>query len=518
MENRPEWVRGLSWLIISGGSMDNPIIEVKNVGMVFPGVVALSDVSFDVYPGEVHVLVGENGAGKSTLIKILLGAYLPTQGQIFFDTREICFKTPFDASRVGIEGVHQELMLVPWLSVKQNIFLNREIKFDKFHAINLKKMKESGSKLLSDFGVNIDVDRPVKNYAPSIWKMIDIVRVINLNPRVVIFDEPTAILTDREVSSLFQKILELKSRGIGIIYISHRLEEIRKIADRVTILRDGHKIGTRIVTEVSDDEIVKMMVGRDVSSYYSRNIVPQREELVSFKNVNLQKGQKNLNLSIHKGEIVGLAGLVGSGRTEIAEAMMGINKILSGTMYYKGQNCCPRSPSQMINLGVVLVPENRKYLGLILGFSVAANIVLCIMRLMGKFFYNLKKEKACADDMIEKLSIKTPSRNQLMSNLSGGNQQKVVIAKSLLVDSDFLILDEPTVGVDVGAKEEIHTLMDRLAGEGKGILMISSDLPEIIGMCDRVYVMYEGRIVKYFTRSELSEENVAAYMLGTKGS
>jgi ribose transport system ATP-binding protein len=509
---------GRLFRLIIGGSMDNPVIEVKSVGMVFPGVAALSDVSFDVYPGEVHALVGENGAGKSTLIKILLGVYIPTRGQIFLDAKELRFRTPFDASRVGIEGVHQELMLVPWLSVKQNIFLNREIKLGMFHAFDLKKMRESGGKLLSEFGVNIDVDKPVKNYAPSVWKMVDIVRVINLNPRVVIFDEPTAILTDREVSSLFSKILELKNRGIGIIYISHRLEEIRKIADRVTILRDGHKIGTRMTADISDDEIVKMMVGRDVSSYYSRNIVQRKEELVSFKNVNLQKGQKDLNLSIHKGEIVGLAGLVGSGRTEIAEAMMGINKILSGTMYYKGQGCHPRSPSQMIKLGVVLVPENRKYLGLILGFTVAANTVLNIMRLMGKFFYNTKKEKAHADDMIKKLSIRTPSRNQLVSNLSGGNQQKVVIAKSLLVDSDFLILDEPAVGVDIGAKEEIHALMDRLVGEGKGILMISSDLPEIIGMCDRVYVMYEGKIVKHFTRAELSEENVAAYMLGTKGN
>jgi ribose transport system ATP-binding protein len=498
--------------------MGNPIIEAKNIGMVFPGVVALSNVNFDLHPGEVHALVGENGAGKSTLIKILLGAYQPTTGSIFFDSREVHLKSPFDASKLGIEGVHQELMLVPWLSVTQNIFLNREIKSGILNTFNLKKMTECSRKLLHDFGVDIEVDKPVKNYAPSIWKMIDIARVINLNPRLVVLDEPTAILTDREVSSLFKKIQELKNQGIGIIYISHRLEELQKIADRVTILRDGLKIETRNVADISDDEIVKLVVGRDVSGYYSRNIVPQRKELVSFKDVTLQKGQKNLNLNVHAGEIVGLAGLVGSGRTEIAQAMLGMNKILSGAMYYKEQLCRPRSPFQMIKRGVVLVPEDRKYLGLILSFSVAVNIVLSVMHLLGKFFYNTRKEKKYSDGMIKKLSIKTPTRHQIMSNLSGGNQQKVVIAKSLLTDSDFLILDEPTVGVDIGAKEEIHMVMDRLVGDGKGILMISSDLPEIIGMCDRVYVMYEGRIMKHFTRANLSEESIAAYMLGIKGS
>lgn len=496
--------------------MDKPIMEVFNIGMVFPGVVALSDVSFDLYPGEVHALVGENGAGKSTLIKILLGAYLPAHGRIFFNSAEVHLKTPFDASRLGIEGVHQELMLVPWLSVNQNIFLNREIKTGRLKIFDHKKMGETSKKLLNDFGVDINVEKPVKNYAPSIWKMIDIARVINLNPRVVIFDEPTAILTDKEVSSLFMKIQELKKQGIGIIYISHRLEEIRRIADRVTILRDGHKIITEQVAGISDDEIVKLMVGRDVSSYYSRNAVPPKEELVSFVDVNLQKGQKNLNFNIHRGEIIGLAGLVGSGRTEIAQAMLGINKILSGAMYYKGRVCHPHSPAYMIKRGVVMVPEDRKHLGLILSFSVAVNIVLSVMHLLGKFFYNSAEEKKHSDEMIKKLSIKTPTRNQIMSNLSGGNQQKTVIAKSLLTNSDFLILDEPTVGVDVGAKEEIHIFMDKLAADGKGILMISSDLPEIIGMCDRVYVMYEGEIVKHFARADLSEEKVAAYMLGIK--
>ncbi len=496
--------------------MPTPLIEVKDIKKTFPGVVALSNVSFDVCPGEVHALVGENGAGKSTLIKILLGAHQPTSGTIFFDGKQVEFASPLDASSIGIEGVHQELMLVPWLPVKQNIFLNREPRAGKLHSFDLKTMGIESKRLLHEFSVDIDVDRPVKHYPPSIWKMIDIARVINLNPRLVIFDEPTAILTDREVSSLFARILKLKQQGVAVIYISHRLEEIRKIADRVTVLRDGQKIATHPVDSVTDDDIVRMMVGRDVASFYNRNIVPPGKELVSFHDITLRKGQRNLTLEVHAGEIVGLAGLVGSGRTEVVEAILGINKIESGSMLLGGKPFQPKNPTHTIRRRVVLVPEDRKYLGLILKFSVAANCVLSVINSLGTFFYNGKKQRDYADEMIDKLSIKTPSRDQLVGNLSGGNQQKVVIAKSLLADFDLLLLDEPTVGVDIGAKEEIHTFMDKLVAGNKGILKNSSDMTVNIGMCDRVYVMHDGEIVKHFTREDLCEENIAAYMLGTK--
>jgi ribose transport system ATP-binding protein len=498
--------------------MDAPLIEVKDIRKTFPGVAALSDVSFDVFPGEVHVLVGENGAGKSTLIKIFLGAYPPTSGSILFDSKEVRFRTPFDASRLGIEGVHQELMLVPWLSVKQNIFLNREPRSGVLRAFDLRAMGEKSRELLRGFGVDINVDRPVKEYPPSIWKMIDIARVINLNPRVVIFDEPTAILTEREVASLFVRILKLKEQGVAIIYISHRLEEIRRIADRVTILRDGRKVATCAASAVSDDDIVRMMVGRDMSSFYHRNAIPPGDELLSFQDVTLRKGQKHVTLRVCAGEIVGIAGLVGSGRTEIAEGILGINDIVSGKMLYKGKEFRPKSPSHMIKHGVVLVPEDRKYLGLILKFTIAANATLSVISRLGKFlfFFDAKKGDDLTDGMIRKLSIKTPSRDQTVGNLSGGNQQKVVIAKALLATFDLLIFDEPTVGIDVGAKQEIHSFTDQLVSAGKGVLMISSDLPEIIGMCDRVYVMYDGEIVKHFTRDQLSSDGIAAYMLGAK--
>ncbi len=494
----------------------NPIVKLEQISKAFPGVKALSDINVSFYPGEIHALVGENGAGKSTLIKIILGAYNPTDGKVFFQGNEQRIRTPRNASELGIEGVHQELMLIPWLSVAQNIFLNREIRNPITKLFEKRKMEEISTKLLADFGIHIDSSKPVKAYSASIWKMIDIIRVINLNPKVIIFDEPTAILTEREVDALFKKILELKKKGIAIIYISHRLKEINQIADRITILRDGHLIKTAGINELTEDDIVKYMVGRDVSNYYSRNIAPKGEELVRFENATLKKGQMNISLVVHRGEIVGLAGLVGSGRTEVGEAILGMNKIISGNLYYKGKKIIPKSPKEMIEKGMFLVPENRKYEGLILRFSVAENLGLSVFKNWSKFFYNKKKEAEVGSRLIQVLSIKTPSQRQLIRNLSGGNQQKVVIGKALETESEFLIFDEPSVGVDVGAKEEIHNLMDRIVNKGDGILMISSDLPEVIGMSDRVYIMYEGKIVKELARSQLSDKNIADYMLGSK--
>lgn len=491
----------------------SPIIRVEGLSKEFPGVKALKNVDFEVLSGEVHALVGENGAGKSTLIKCLIGAYIPNVGTIEFEGEQVHFNTPFDSSSLGIEAVHQELMLVPWLSVKQNIFLNRELYIGRTRLFDLKKMELESKKLLARFGLDIDVNKPVKNYSPSIWKMIDIARVINLKPKVIIFDEPTAILTEREVDSLFTAIKELKKDHVAIIYISHRLNELHQIGDRVTVLRDGCKINTCEVASITDDDLVKMMVGRDVSNYYSRNTNRPGKEIVSLEHVSLKKGQEDISFSVNEGEIIGIAGLVGAGRTEVAESLVGINRILTGTMQVCGERCRPKSPGQMLSKGIVLLPEDRKYSGLILPFSVALNTVLCVFKRWSKVLYNTRKEKECADRMIEKLSIKTPSASQLVRNLSGGNQQKVVMAKALLTESKLLILDEPTVGVDVGAKEEIHSLMDDFVHHGGGILMVSSDLPEVIGMCDRVYVMYENRIVKQLSQHEITEDNIAAYML-----
>lgn len=491
------------------------IIRLEHITKKFPGVTALSDVSIAFNLGEVHALVGENGAGKSTLIKTLLGAYQPTEGDIYFEGEKRTIATPAEASKLGIEGVHQELMLIPHLSVAQNIFINREPK-NKAGFFDRKEMRRRSEELLSDFDINIDVKKNVKGYSASIWKMIDIARVVNLNPRVIIFDEPTAILSEREVTSLFKAIKKLKEEGMAIIYISHRLDEINALADKISVLRDGHLIKTLDAEGVTKDDIVKMMVGRDVSSYYLRNINKPGEELIRMENVSLKKGQENISLTVRRGEIVGLAGLVGAGRTEVAEGLLGINRILSGNVYYKGEKYIPSSPSSAINKGIYLVPENRKYQGLILKFTVANNIALSVFNRWAKFFYKKNHEEEAAKREIKALSIKTPTINQKVGNLSGGNQQKVVIGKALETDSEFMIFDEPSVGVDVGAKEEIHNHMDEFVGKGGGILMISSDLPEVIGLCDRVYIMYENKIVKELKREELSDKNIADYMLGSK--
>lgn len=493
-----------------------PLIELKHIDKQFPGVHALTDINISFYPGEVHALVGENGAGKSTLIKIILSAYKPTEGKLYLDGEEKRIASPLEASRLGIEAVHQELMLIPWLSVARNIFMNRELRQPKTGLFDTKGMETTARKLLEEFGIRIDVSRPVKEYSASVWKMIDIARVVNLNPRLIIFDEPTAILTEPEVESLFRKIKELRARGVAIIYISHRLKEIEQLADRISILRDGHHVGTMPAEGIDREEIVKRMVGRDVANFYNRTIVEPGEELVRLENVTLKKGQRDLSLHINRGEIVGLAGLVGSGRTEVAECLFGMNRILSGSVFYKGARVRPRNMAAMIDKGLYLVPENRKYQGLILRFSVASNIGLSVFKRWSRFLYSKKKETQAADQMIRALSIKTPSRKQLVSNLSGGNQQKVVIGKAMVTESEFLVFDEPTVGVDVGAKEEIHNLMNDFVQQNGGILMISSDLPEVIGMCDRVYIMYEGRIVKELMRDQLSDKNIADYMLGSK--
>ncbi len=494
-----------------------PLIKLDHIEKQFPGVKALTDINVEFYPGEIHALVGENGAGKSTMIKIILSAYKPTCGKIYMQGKEIRIADPLEASKLGIEAVHQELMLVPWLSVARNIFLNHELRKPGTNLFDIRTMEKQAEELLGSFGIHIDVTKPVKNYSASIWKMIDIARVVNLNPKLIIFDEPTAILSEREVESLMKKIFELKAQGVAIIYISHRLQEIERLADKITILRDGHHVGTMSGEGMNEDEIVKHMVGRDISSFYSRNINTPGEELLRMENLNLKKGQKDISLNVKRGEIVGLAGLVGAGRTEVAESIFGMNKILSGSLYYKGEKINPRSVSSMIDKGAYLISENRKYSGLILRFSVASNIALSAFKRWSSFFYSKKKEAQYAEEMIKAMSIKTPRQAQIVGNLSGGNRQKVVIGKAMVTNSEFMIFDEPTVGVDVGAKEEIHNLMDDFVKNNGGILMISSDLPEIIGMCDRVYIMYEGRIVKELPREELSDKNIADYMLGSKG-
>ncbi len=490
-----------------------PILQAKGITKGFPGVRALEKVSVDVYPGEVHILIGENGAGKSTLAKILMGAYTADAGEILLDGIPVRFNQPLEALKQGVGGVHQELMLVPWLNVAQNIFLNREPRHWGV-LVDHRRMHEESRQLLSSLDVELDTTLPVKYLGTAMQQMVEISKVMAYKPRVLILDEPTAVLTEREVKSLFERVRQLKAEGVAIIYISHRFPEIRQIGDRITILRDGKHVTTVPMSEVTNDQIVQLMVGRSLSHLYPRHRQAAGEEVLRVKGLSVKKGPQGVDLVVRKGEIVGIAGLVGSGRTELARAVFGLDKIENGEVYLFGEKVVPKTPSQMVKKGVGLIPEDRKLFGLALKTTVAWNIIMAsLRRCFPKRILGEKRIQGIAGNFVAELRIATPSVNRQVRFLSGGNQQKVVLAKWLQTESKFLIFDEPTRGIDVGAKVEVHTLMDKYV-QHNAVLMISSDLPEVIGMSDRIYVMYQGRIVGQFRHEEATQDKIATLMLG----
>ncbi len=496
--------------------MQNPILSAQGISKRFPGVQALDKVDFDLYPGEVHIIVGENGAGKSTLSKCILGAYLPEEGEIYIEGKKVSIKSSKDALGFGITAVYQEFNLIPYLSVAQNIYFNREFMSKIPGMVDMKKMHEEAKKILSSLNVDyIDTKTKVKHLGVAEKQMVEIAKALSFKPKIIIFDEPTAPLSEREIEAFFKQIHKLKAAGIAIVYVSHRMHEFDQIGDRITVLRDGKYIGTVRVDSISDDELVKMMVGRDVSQVYKRTENEHTGEALRTENICDKKGKvRNVNITVNKGEIVGLAGLVGAGRTELARLIYGVDDIYKGNVYIKGEKVSVKSPEQMVKLGLGLLPEDRKGLGLALKMSVAWNIVSVSLRdMFPKLFINSQKISDAAEENIKELRIMTPSPHRIIKFLSGGNQQKVVIAKWLNTDSDILIFDEPTRGIDVGAKMEIYTLMDKLAAEGKAILMISSELQEVIGLSDRLYILHEGKIVSESKRGELSEEEIGLRML-----
>lgn len=493
------------------------LLKAEGICKQFPGVQALDEVNFDLHAGEVHVLLGENGAGKSTLMKILAGAYQPDSGKIFMNGDEVAFHTPRQAQSAGITIIYQEFNLVPYMSVAQNIFLGRfPKKFGLF--LDHKKMHAEAKKLLNSLYLDLDTNAFTINLGTGQQQMVEVAKALSVESRVLIMDEPTASLTETEIEHLFKIIQELKKRGIGIIYISHRLQEVHEIGDRVTVLRDGKYIGTKDVKDVQVSDLVKMMVGRNIENMFERAYQERGTEALRVENLKSGKKLRGASMNLHTGEIVGLAGLIGAGRTELARAIFGVDPIDSGKIFVFGKEVHPTSPAQMVKVGVSLLPEDRKNQGLCLILPASDNVVMAsLKKLFPKFFVNSRKEKTVVADYIKDLRIATPSPKRIVQFLSGGTQQKVVLAKWLCTEAKIFIFDEPTRGIDVGAKAEIHAFMNELVKNGGAVLMISSELPEVLGMSDRIFVMREGRVIKELSCGEATQEKIIAYAMGGEG-
>ena len=491
---------------------------MKSIYKSYPGVQALKGVSLRVDAGEVHALVGENGAGKSTLMKILSGAEPMDSGQIFLDGQPITISSPMDAQKLGIIMIYQEFNLIPQMSVAENIFLGREPVHPKSSWLKWKIMRREAAKFLEKLNAPLNVRAPVSSLSVAEQQIVEIARALSQNARIIIMDEPSATLTEHELTNLFQTIRELAASGVAVIYISHRLGEIFEICQRVTILRDGSWIASEPLENLTQEKIVQMMVGRSIGQEFPREKTTPGDILLELQGVTSGKRVKNVSLQVRAGEIVGIAGLVGSGRTELAKAILGALPVDSGEIRWRGEPIFIRSPREAIAKGLALIPEDRKREGLVLGLSVRHNATLSsLSRFLKWEFIRPRRENQAVRQMVQDLRIKTPTLDQHVRFLSGGNQQKVVLAKGLLTRSRLLIFDEPTRGIDVGAKQEIYQLMNRLTREGIGILMISSELPEVLGMSDRILVMHEGKIRGELTRQEATQEKIMALATGATG-
>ncbi|HEW92152.1 MAG TPA: sugar ABC transporter ATP-binding protein [Thermotogaceae bacterium] len=487
---------------------DGYAIAMVKINKSFPGVQALKNVDFYLKPGEAKALVGENGAGKSTLIKILTGAYSQDSGEISVFGEKVEKMTPIISEQLGISAVYQNLMLANHLTVAENILLGNEP--SKLGFVSKRRMFEKAERVLEQIGYAdvISPDQKLSELTAAQQGMVAIARALSRKAKVIIFDEPTAVLAAREVMELFKVIEQLKENGISIIYISHRLEEIFEFCDNALVLKDGQVVGERRISETNIDELITMMVGREIKKDLYNPNRKIGKEILRIENLNNYK-LRNCSLSVREGEIVGLYGLVGSGRTELSRAIFGADPIDSGKIFVEGKEVKIKSPTGAIKLGLGLIPEDRRQQGLALKLSVKHNINLPVYDKIGKIgFINLSKENRNARNFVKVLSIKTPSLRQLVSNLSGGNQQKVVVAKWLASKSKIFIMDEPTNGIDVGAKEEIYELMNNLAVEGAGVLFISSYMPELMGICDRIVIMREGQIVGEIPHKEFNEEKI----------
>lgn len=492
-------------------SADN-ILVVNNLSKSFPGVKALEDVSLSVRRGTVHALMGENGAGKSTLVKIIIGIYQADSGTIFFDGEELKEHDIKASISKGISMIHQELNPIPQMTVAENIYLGRE-PVKPPGLLDKKKMVDNTKKLLDSLGItNIVPDAKMGDLSVAKMQMVEIAKAISYNSKLIIMDEPTSAITETEVQQLFKIVNELKGEGVTFIFITHKMDEVFKITDHISVLRDGKYVGTEETGSLSNERLIAMMVGREITHMFPKTKAVKEDVILSVRNLTKAGLFENISFDLRKGEILGIAGLMGAGRTEVVESLFGYRKIDSGEIYIHGKKVEIKSPQDAVKHGMALLTEDRKQTGLFLPLTVRDNmIVTSIEKFAARFWLNKRKIEGECNKLKEKLAIKTPSLNQLIANLSGGNQQKVLVARWLITDPDIFIVDEPTRGVDVGAKAEIHKLLNMLTQQGKAVIMISSELPEILGMSDRILVMHEGKITGELCGTVATQTKIMEY-------
>ncbi|MDP3446763.1 MAG: sugar ABC transporter ATP-binding protein [Eubacteriales bacterium] len=490
--------------------MSGIFFEVRNISKSFPGVKALDSVSMSINRGEVRALVGENGAGKTTLMKVLNGNYKADSGALFIDGCEVCITDPTVAAHMGISIIFQELNLVNGLSIAENIFAGRLSEGGR--PIRWREIRKKAKEYLDRIGFNIDPKIEVGKLSVAGKQMVEIAKALSYNAQLILMDEPSASLTQNELEKLFAIIRDLKQKGIAVIYISHRLEEIFSICDSVTVMRDGEIIGTSSVQDVTKNRLVEMMVGREINQAFPQREHHIQEEVLRVENLMRKGGKAKISFNLHRGEVLGIAGLVGAGRTEAMRALYGVDYIAGGSVFVKGKKLQSSSPRAAKDAGIAFLTEDRKDEGLTIDFSIKSNIVMAnLKKIVGRLFLSNAKENAIADEYIQAIKIKTPSRTQKVLNLSGGNQQKVVVAKWFNTDSDIIIMDEPTRGIDVGAKYEIYEIINDLVSHGKAVIMISSELPEVLGMSDRVLVMKSDAIVAELTGERINAVDIMNY-------
>ncbi|WP_321345415.1 sugar ABC transporter ATP-binding protein [uncultured Draconibacterium sp.] len=496
--------------------MSKPILEIKNVSKDFSGVYALKNIDMQIFPGMVTAVIGENGAGKSTLMKIISGVYTTSEGQVLLNGEVVAFKNPKEAAEKGVVIIHQELSLIPHLSITENLFLGQELT-NSLGLLDYPRMHKKSRELLGLLKLDVDPKTPVNLLRVGQQQLVEIARALLFDSKVLIMDEPTSAISDSEVELLFSIIRDLTAKGVAILYISHKLKELFEIASRFEVLRDGEKVGTGIMQETDHDKLIGMMVGRELSGSLRDAGVHSGEEVLRVENLSFQHPEKksdylvnNVSFTLHKGEVLGIAGLMGAGRTELLEALFGLHpKLISGEVYIENKKVRIKNVGDAINAGLALVPEDRKLQGLILNMDVSKNTSLANLDSVSKYgIINKKKENQLSIEFINKLNTKVPTPRIEVQKLSGGNQQKVVIAKWLATNPKILLLDEPTRGIDVGAKAEIYKLINELAEQGMGIIVVSSELPEILAISDNILVLSESKLTGQFTHSEASEEKL----------